>query len=107
MSSPPVLPDQPAKARYARPSVPAAVEAGGPTTAARYTGGTSIWPLGPQYGAAGAAATDGAKNASNETARRAVTVPIGTIRQTRDAGRSGTCDIVGRSRGSRGSRRTI
>src|SRR2546428_3148547 len=105
MSSPPVVPDQPAKARYATPSVPAAMEAGGPTNAARYTGGTSIWTLRAQYGAARAAATDGAKNASNETAKRAVTIPIGTIRQTPDAGRSGPPDLRGRSRGSRRSRR--
>src|SRR2546428_14135953 len=39
MSSPPVLPDQPAKARYATPSVPAAMEAGGPAHAPRDTGG--------------------------------------------------------------------
>src|SRR2546428_11441669 len=103
MSSPPVVPDQPAKARYATPSVPAAMEAGGPTNAARYTGGAAILTLGPPYGPAGAAATDRAKNASNEAARRAGTTPIGTIRQTRDAGRSSAGDIVGRSRGSRAS----
>src|SRR5438128_4432744 len=95
MSSPPVLPDQPAKARYATPSVPAAIEEGGAANEARYTGGTSISTLGPQYGAGGAAAAGGVRNANNETARRAVTIPIGRIRRTRDARRSGTLDIVG------------
>src|SRR2546425_11975462 len=66
MSSPPVVPDQPAKARYATPSVPAAMEAGGPTNAARYTGGTSIWTLGPPYGGGGAAPGGGAKKTSQE-----------------------------------------
>src|SRR3989475_12056233 len=95
MSSPPVLPDQPAKARYATPFVPAAIEEGSATNEARYAGGTSICTLGLQYGAAGAAAAGGVRNANNETARRAVTIPIGTIRRTRDARRSGALDIVG------------
>src|SRR2546427_8740210 len=95
MSSPPVLPDQPAKARYATPFVPAAIEEGSATNEARYAGGTSICTLGLQYGAAGAAAAGGVRNANNETARRAVTIPIGTIRRTRDAKRSGIRDIVG------------
>src|SRR2546428_12677142 len=86
MSSPPVLPDQPAKARYATPSVPAAMEAGGPTNDARYTGGTSIWTLGPQYGAAGAAATDGMRKASIAIAENALTTPIGKGRTTKCAG---------------------
>src|SRR5207245_9306183 len=93
MSSPPVLPDQPAKARYATPSVPAAMEAGGPTHDARYTGGTSIWTLGPQYGAAGAAATDGMRNASIAIAKNALTTPIGNVRTTNCAGRWGTASI--------------
>src|SRR2546427_13141638 len=102
MSSPPVLPDQPAKARYATPSVPAAMEAGGPTNAARYTGGAAIWTLGPPYGAARAAATDGGKNGGNETARRAVPIPIGTIRPTRDGGSSGPPGHLGAPPGAPG-----
>src|SRR2546426_12208632 len=86
MSSPPVLPDQPAKARYATPSVPAEMEEGGPTNDARCPGGPSIWTLGPQYGAAGAAATDGMRNASIAIAKNALTTPIGNVRTTNCAG---------------------
>src|SRR2546425_12775218 len=107
MSSPPVLPDQPAKARYATPSVPAAMEAGGPTNDARYTGGTSIWTLGPQYGAAGAAAADGMRNASIAIAKNALTTPIGNVRTTKCAGGWPTPSTAAESSGFRGSRPTI
>src|SRR2546428_13364982 len=86
MSSPPVLPDQPAKARYATPSVPAAMEAGGPTNDARYTGGTPIRAPGPQYGAAGAAAHDGMRKASKAIRKNALTKPIGNGRSTECGG---------------------
>src|SRR6267143_1302220 len=95
MSSPVVDPDQPAKARYTTPFVPAAIEGDGPKNEARYTGGTSIWTFGPKCGAAGAAATRGMRNASMATARRAVTTPIGIVRRERHTKRLGTRIIAG------------
>src|SRR2546425_11448884 len=92
-SSPVVDPDQPAKARYTTPLVPAAIEGDGPKNEARYTGGTSICTFGPMCGAAGAAATDGVRNARRATARRAVTTPIGIVRRARDTNRAGVRTI--------------
>src|SRR5438093_12702195 len=63
MSSPVVDPDQPARARYTTPFVPAAIEGDGPKNEARQTGGTSIWTVGPTCGATGAAAADGTSEA--------------------------------------------
>src|SRR6266849_7110987 len=97
MSSPVVEPDQPAKARYTTPSVPAAIDGDGPKNEARYTGGTSIWTFGPKYGGVGAAATDGMRNARMATARRALTIAIGTVRTINGAGPWGTRTIAWRS----------
>src|SRR2546422_10136450 len=90
MSSPVVDPDQPAKAKYTMPFVPAAIEGDGPKNEARYTGGTSIWTFGPKCGATGAAATGGMRNASMATARRAATTPIGIVRRVKETKRAGT-----------------
>src|SRR5213593_194644 len=86
MSSPVVDPDQPAKARYTTPSVPAAIEGVGPKNEARYTGGTSIWTFRPKYGGVGEAATDGTRNARTAIARNALTIAIGNARAKNGAG---------------------
>src|SRR6266852_9403427 len=97
MSSPVVEPDQPAKARYTTPSVPAAIDGDGPKNEARYTGGTSIWTFGPKYGGVGAAATDGTRNARTAIARNALMIAIGNVRTINDVRPWGTRNIAWRS----------
>src|SRR6267143_5199164 len=78
MSVPVVDPAQPAKATYATPSEPMAME-GFPAV---YAGGWSTIALGPKCGAEGAAATPGAKPPRSATARSAMPVAIGNVRRT-------------------------
>ncbi len=76
-SVPVVGPAQPAKARYATPSEPTAME-GFPAV---YAGVCVIITFGPKCGVAGAAAAAELNTARTATVRRAITAMMGTIRR--------------------------